>query len=132
MNNESPDKNCVSQEDGSCLAVECMHTAPPSVEGDPTIKPVEPPKGYHEKPWGMTNQNYAQFLSLVCVGLERMDKRQRYELYKTIKLISKELNVRWPFGRPMEEIQREIEEQRVRQKLIIPTGINPESLKVKE
>lgn len=92
----------------------------------------EPPKGYHEKPWGMSNQNYAQFLSLVCVGLERMDRRQRYEFRRTIKLIAKELNVRYPFGRPIEDIQKDIEAQQVRQKLIIPTGINPESLKVKE
>lgn len=85
--------------------------------------------GVHEKPWGMTHENFAQFMSLVCMGLERADRRQRYVFKKLLKGIIQELNVKWPFGRPIEDVQREIGEQQAKMKLIIPKGVNAEALK---
>lgn len=86
----------------------------------PTPVPVEPPKGFHDKPWGMSHQDFAQYMSLVCMGLERCDNRQRYLFKKVLRPIIKELRVRWPQGRPIEDIQKEIAEQQAKTKIIIP------------
>lgn len=92
----------------------------------------QPAQGHHEKPWGMDRASFAQFVSLVCTGLERMDRRQRWYFFKVLKPIAKQLNVRWPYGRSIEDIQREIADQASRVKLIKPTGVNPELLKEKK
>lgn len=90
------------------------------------------PEGHHDRPWGMADQQFAQFLTLVMMGLERLDRRQRHMARKHIKLACKELNVRWPFGRPVEDIQREIAEQQAKHNIIIPQGINADALKGKK
>lgn len=112
----------------------------PVIEGvetqDACLKPAEvkvdeaaPAKGQHEKPWGMSHQDFAQFMSLVCMGLERADNRQRYLFKKVLRPIIRELRVRWPQGRPIEDIQREIAEQQAKAKIIIPKNINADALK---
>jgi hypothetical protein len=95
----------------------------------PTEAPPAPSKGFHEKPWGMSHQDFAQYMSLVCMGLERCDNRQRYLFKKVLRPIIKELRVRWPQGRPIEDIQREIAEQQAKAKIIIPKGVNADALK---
>lgn len=108
----------------------CMAPAPATEN----VAPPEPAKAadQHERPWGMPDNQFGQFLTLVMMGLERLDKRQRWATRKHIKLACKELNVRWPFGRPIEDIQREIAEQQAKtSKIIIPQGINADALKEK-
>lgn len=136
---ESLDKNCVTQEDGSCIGKDCMHDQKPVIEGvsseDSCMKPVEvkaeeaAKPGHHERPWGMPMPQFIQYMTLLAMGMERLDKRQRYVLLKQVKQIRRELDVRWPFGRPIEDIQREIAEQQAKAKIIIPQGVNADALK---
>lgn len=99
----------------------------PILEGvnteDACMQPVEsskPSKGQHEKPWGMSHQDFAQYMSLVCMGLERCDNRQRYLFKKVLRPIIRELRVRWPQGRPIEDIKQEIAAQQQRANIIVP------------
>ena len=117
---DQPDKDCKTLENGECVAKDCMHNVPQAVKGNP---------GHHEKPWGMSREDFAKFMSLVCMGLERADNRQRYLFKKVLKPIIRELRIRYPHGRPIEDIKKEIAEHEQKIKLIIPQGINPESLK---
>lgn len=106
--------------------VEAPQTATEAVAAE---QPPAPPKGFHERPRGMEKMDYARFLTLMAMGMERMDKRQRWFMLRQVKAIRKELNVRWPFGRPIEDIQREIAEQQTKPQIIIPKGINADALK---
>lgn len=88
-----------------------------------------PPKGFHPKLTGMSHIDFAKFMSLVCLGLERADNRQRFLFKKTLRPILKQMRRQWPQGRSIEEIQKEIAEQEAKTKIIIPKGIIAENLK---
>lgn len=111
----------------------------PVIEGvstaDNCMKPVEikadeaKPERPNNRPWGMPTEDFIRFLTLMAMGMERLDKRQRWVMLKQVKVIRKELNVKWPFGRPVEDIQREIAEHQAKAKIIIPQGVNADALK---
>lgn len=83
----------------------------------------------NQRPWGMPTKDFVQYLTLVAMGMERLDKRQRWVMLKQVKQIRKELDVRYPFGKSIEEVQREIAEANAKVKVIIPQGINADALK---
>lgn len=103
-----------------------LSTDPPATE---PVAPPAPKPGQHDKPWGMPFEDFVRYMTLLAMGMERLDKRQRWTMLKQVKQIRKELDVRWPFGRPIEDIQREIAEQQSKVQVIIPQGVNADALK---
>lgn len=97
--------------------------------GEVKLDEAAPPKGFHPKRGGMSHQDFAQYMSLVCMGLERADNRQRFLFKKLLRPILKQLRQQWPNGRPIEDIQREIAAHEAKTKIIIPEGIIAENLK---
>lgn len=104
-----------------------MDIKPDEVKLDAAIQAERP----DNRPWGMPTEDFIRFLTLMAMGMERLDRRQRWVMLKQVKTIRKELNVRWPFGRPIGDIQAEIAAQKTGTKIIIPTGVNVDSLKEK-
>lgn len=107
--------------DGAQLSDNCMQ--PGETKADESAKPPE-----DQKRWGMSTQQAQQFFNLCLMGLERMSKRQRTMFRRAFKDACRDLDARWPQGRPMADIEREIRDRQIAPEIIIPKGINPESL----
>lgn len=56
---------------------------------------------------GMTQEELVEFLRVVIAGIDKMNRRQRWQMRRDMKVYSQLVNNRWPNGRPVEVARTE-------------------------
>ena len=93
------------------------------------ITPASSQEPESQKRHGMEPRQAQEFFNLCLMGIERLSSRQRTQFRRAFKAACRDMDKRWPHGRPMADIEREMKDRQVLPNIIIPEGINPEKLK---